>query len=191
MYRVDRLAISAGITNSSLMENAGWAVAKHIIDYWSPGQVAILCGKGNKGGDGFVVVRYLFEAGWRVRLGLSDKNGFKTLCGDAKKMSDRWSSDVRDLDIRLLHSASLIVDAIFGSGISRPFSEHVKELLEAADNSGVPIVDVDLPSGVNGDTGEILGFAPRCHSTVTFFRPKLGHFLGPGADRIGNFFLRI
>ena len=138
------------------------------------------------GGDGFVVARYLSEAGWRVHLGLYDKNGFKTLCGDAKKMSDGWSGDVHALDARLLDGASLIVDAIFGAGISRPVSGHVKELLQAADNSGVPIVAEDLPSGEYGDTGEILGFAPRCHFTVTFFRPKLGHFLGPGADKIRN-----
>ena len=186
MYRADRLAISAGISSLSLMENAGRAVAKQIIDNWAPGEVAIMCGKGNNGGDGFVVARYLFEAGWRVRLGLYGKNRFKMLCGDAKKMSDSWSGDVRALDPSLLDGASLIVDAIFGAGISRPVSGQVKELLQAADNSGVPIVAVDLPSGVNGDTGEIFGFAPRCHSTVTFFRPKLGHFLGPGADKIGN-----
>ena len=189
MYRADRLAILAGINSLSLMENAGRAVAKQIIDKWAPGEVAIMCGKGNNGGDGFVVARYLSEAGWRVRLGLYGKNRSKMLCGDAKKMSDCWSGDVRALDPSLLDGASLIVDAIFGAGISRPVSGHVKELLEAADNSGVPIVAVDLPSGVNGDTGEIFGFAPRCHSTVTFFRPKLGHFLGPGADKIGNLFV--
>ena len=189
MYRADRLAISVGMSSLSLMENAGRAVAKRIIDNWAPGEVAIMCGKGNNGGDGFVIARYLSEAGWRVRLGLYDKNGFKALCGDAKKMSDGWSGDVHNLDARLLDGVSLIVDAIFGAGISRPVSGHVKELLQAADNSGVPIVAVDLPSGVNGDTGEILGFAPRCHSTVTFFRPKLGHFLGPGADKIGNLFV--
>lgn len=189
MYRAERLAISAGISSLSLMENAGRAVAKQIIDHWAPGEAAIMCGKGNNGGDGFVVARYLSEAGWRVRLGLFGKNRSKTLCGDAKKMSDCWSGDVRPLDTRLLDGASLIVDAIFGAGISRPVAGHVRELLEAADNSGVPIVAVDLPSGVNGDTGEILGFAPRCHSTVTFFRPKLGHYLGPGADRRGNLFV--
>ena len=89
------------------------------------------------------------------------------LCGDAKKMSDCWSGDVRAFDPSLLGGASLIVDAMFGAGTSRPVSGHVKELLEAADNSGFPIVAVDLLSGVNGDTGEILGFAPRCHPTVT------------------------
>ena len=81
-----------------------------------------------------------------MRLGLYDKNGFKALCGDAKKMSN-GCGDVHALDTKLLDGASLIVDAIFGAGISRPVSGHVKELLQAADNSGVPIVAVDLLVG--------------------------------------------
>ena len=190
MYRADRLAIDAGIGSLSLMENAGRAVAKHIIENFPSADVAIMCGRGNNGGDGFVIARHLSEAGWRVRVGLLGNNSSKMLVGDGKKMSERWSGAVEPLDARLLNGASLVVDAIFGAGISRPISGNVRELLEAADNCGVPIVAVDLPSGVNGDTGEILGFAPKCHSTVTFFRPKLGHFLGPGAERMGNLYVK-
>jgi len=186
MYRADGLAFDAGISNLSLMENAGRTVAMYIIDNWDPGEVAVMCGRGNNGGDGFVVARLLSEAGWRVRVGLLGFDSPKVLTGDVKEMAERWSGDICPLDTSLLDRASLIVDALFGAGISRPVSEIVREVLEAADNSGVPIVAVDLPSGVNGDTGEILGFAPTCHSTITFGRPKLGHFLDPGADRLGN-----
>ena len=177
MAEADRLTVAAGIPAIDMMEHAGGAVAREIGRRWKARPVIILCGPGNNGGDGFVAARYLDEAGWPVRialLGLSDH-----LAGEARHHAERWRGAVEPLTPTALDGAELVIDAIFGAGLSRPLEGPAAETLAAATGRGQPIVAVDVPSGVMGDTGEVLGAVPAL-LTVTFFRKKPGHLLLPG-----------
>jgi NAD(P)H-hydrate epimerase len=183
MGEADRLAIAAGTPGEVLMDNAGASVAHAILQRWSPRPVAVLCGPGNNGGDGFVVARHLAEAGWRVRLALLGPRD--RLKGDARHHADRWSGTVEPLTPAALEGASLVVDAIFGAGLSRALDGPAAETLAAAAREGLPIVAVDVPSGLMGDTGQVLG-AVAADLTVTFFRKKPGHLLLPGRNLCGD-----
>ncbi|MCD6074930.1 MAG: uncharacterized protein K0Q70_1813 [Rhodospirillales bacterium] len=185
MGRADMLAVEAGVPSLDLMEAAGRAVADAIAAHWSPRRVSILCGPGNNGGDGFVVARLLGEKGWPVRVGLLGD----ALKGDAKANADRWNGSIEELSIEVLNGAELIVDALFGAGLTRPLDGIARELVETINQNGMPCVAVDVPSGVFGDTGEVMGCAPRCALTVTFFRKKPAHLMAPGRDLCGRIVL--
>jgi len=184
MYRADRAAAAAGVPGERLMEAAGTAVVKEILDRWTPREVLVLCGPGNNGGDGFVVARLLRDQGWPVRLALLGARD--RLKGDARTNADRWTGAVEPLDAGLLEGAGLVVDALFGAGLARPLEGAVRDIAEAIGAQGLPCVAVDIPSGVHGDTGAVLGAAPRASATVTFFRAKPGHYLFPGRERCGD-----
>ena len=177
MGEADRLTVVAGTPSNLLMENAGGSVAQAIIKRWSARPVTIMCGPGNNGGDGFVTARHLVEAGWSVRLALlGAREGLKD---EARHHAERWSGAVEPLTPAALEGAELVVDAIFGAGLSRALEGPAEETLAAAAQKGTPIVAIDVPSGVMGDTGEVLG-AVAVVLTVTFFRKKPGHLLLPG-----------
>lgn len=182
MYSADRGAVEAGVSSDTLMENAGSAVADAIRSRWQACPVAILCGPGNNGGDGFVVARLLHEAGWTVRLGLL--GDIEALKGDAKRNADRWSGGVEPLSPALLEGAELVIDAVFGAGLARDIDGPVRETIEAIGDR--PTVAVDVPSGIHGDSGAVLGVAARASLTVTFFRRKPGHLLLPGRAYCGE-----
>ena len=185
MYAADRAAISGGIAGTELMENAGRAVAGAIIARWPrAGLAVVLCGPGNNGGDGFVIARLLREAGFPVRLGLL--GAADRLSGDAAAMAARWQGGIEPLTVALLDGAALIVDALFGAGLARPLEGAALQVLAAAHNLGAPIIAVDMPSGVEGTGGQVLGFAPHAALTVTFFRKKCGHLLMPGRAHCGE-----
>jgi NAD(P)H-hydrate epimerase len=177
MGEADRLTVAAGTTGTVLMENAGTLVADAIGRHWSARPVTILCGPGNNGGDGFVAARHLAEVGWAVRLALLGSPAH--LKGEARYHAARWSGAVEPFTPSALDGAELVVDAIFGAGLSRALEGMAAETLAAAARKGVPIVAIDVPSGVMGDTGESLG-AVAAALTVTFFRKKPGHLLLPG-----------
>ena len=184
MYEADRRTIASGTTGLALMEAAGSAITREILKKWSPRKTVILCGPGNNGGDGFVVARLLHQKGWNVRvllLGTRDK-----LTGDARTNAERWPFDVQPLCPQNLTNAQLIVDAIFGAGLARDIDGIVAETLCAARNLDVPIVAVDTPSGIDGNTGEIRGTAIPADLTVTFARPKTGHLLLPARQYCGD-----
>ncbi len=185
MYRADAAAAASGVPSLSLMEAAGRSVAAAIRQRWRPQPVAVLCGPGNNGGDGFVVARLLQAEGWPVRLGLLGDAG--KLRGDAAVNAGRWRGPVRPLDDPLLLARDpLIVDALFGAGLARPLEGRVAGLLDEIGHRRLDCVGIDVPSGVHGDTGEVLGTAPHCRLTVTFFRAKPGHLLLPGRERCGE-----
>jgi hydroxyethylthiazole kinase-like uncharacterized protein yjeF len=179
----DRSAIAAGIPGAELMQSAGSAVVAQIMRRWSIRPVTVLCGPGNNGGDGFVVAVELASAGWPVRVALLGP--LDQLKGDARHHAMRWSGRVEALTPAALDSAGLIVDAIFGSGLSRSLNAEVADTLAAAAELGVPLVAIDVPSGVMGDTGESLG-AVAASCTVTFVRKKPGHLLLPGRALCGE-----
>ena len=182
MYAADSAAVEAGIASETLMENVGAAIAQAIRDRWEPCRVAILCGPGNNGGDGFVVARLLGEAGWMVKLALLGDS--EALKGDARINADRWTGTVEPFAAGVLDNAELVVDAIFGAGLARDIEGPVRDVIEAI--GGRPTVAVDVPSGVHGDSGAIRGTAPRADLTVTFFRRKPGHLLMPGRAYCGE-----
>jgi NAD(P)H-hydrate epimerase len=177
MGEADRLAILGGVPGQTLMDNAGGAVARAVIERFGKAPVLVLCGPGNNGGDGFVAARHLARQGWSVRVGLLGEPG--ALRGDAGFHARMWSGAIDKISPGLLSGAALVIDALFGSGLSRPIDGVAKATLRAAAEMGLPIVAVDVPSGLNGDTGEDWG-AARAALTVTFFRKKPGHMLLPG-----------
>jgi NAD(P)H-hydrate epimerase len=175
MGEADRRTIAAGTAGIVLMENAGRAVADAISRRWPVRPIAVLCGPGNNGGDGFVAVRILAERGWPVRLALLGDRA--RLTGDAALAAARWTGPVEALSRNCLVGAALVVDALFGAGLSRDIDGIAAEILGAVE---VPVIAVDVPSGIDGATGAVRGVAPRAAVTVTFFRRKPGHVLLPG-----------
>ena len=184
MYRADRAAIDGGIPGETLMENAGGGIAREIEQRWTARNAVVLCGPGNNGGDGFVIARHLRRAGWPVTVAVSGM--IEGLKGDAATMARQWTGTTVPLSPDCLAGAGLIVDALFGAGLTRPIEGVVAATIEAANQVAVPIVAVDMPSGVHGDSGAILGTAIRADLTVTFFRRKPGHLLLPGREFCGD-----
>lgn len=183
MEEADRRTIQAGTAGITLMQNAGGAVAEEIMRRWSARPLAVLCGPGNNGGDGFVAAAVLAAHGWPVRLGLLGPA--ERLRGDAAHHAGRWSGRIEALGLEVLEGAELAVDALFGSGLSRPLEAEVLRVLAGAAERDLPLVAVDVPSGLLGDTGESLG-AVRAALTVTFTRKKPGHVLLPGRELCGT-----
>lgn len=178
-------AMKAGVTSTSLMERAGQAAAQSILRGWEKRPVFVACGPGNNGGDGFVIAEILKAAGWSVRVGLLGQRG--ALKGDARLMADRYAaaggvieSIDRENSAALLTDCQLIVDALFGTGLTRVVEGAAHAFIDAANAHAAPVVSIDLPSGVHTDSGAVMGTAIKAHRTLTFFCAKLGHFLFPG-----------
>jgi NAD(P)H-hydrate epimerase len=184
MARADAMAVAAGVSNERLMEAAGTAVAREIARRLSKAPVVVLCGPGNNGGDGFVAARKLKEAGWPVRVALlGERTAMK---GEAGLNAKRWDGPVDALSEGVLEGAGIVVDALFGSGLARPLEGAPRAVIEAVAAKGLASVAVDVPSGVHGDTGQVLGAAAPARLTVTFFRRKPGHLLLPGRTLCGD-----
>lgn len=167
-----------------MMEAAGAAAANFIIRSIAPAPAVILCGPGNNGGDGFVVARKLKEAGWTVRAGLYGER--QNLKGDAALMANLYEGAVEPLTPFLLDGAGVIVDALFGTGLQRAIDGALRDAVAAANASPAPIFAIDLPSGVDADSGAVLGAAIQAAATVTFIAKKPGHFLYPGRALCGQ-----
>ena len=183
MAQADHLATRFGISLAQLMENAGKSVAEEIQKRWKPRPTLVLCGPGNNGGDGFVAARYLAKAGWPVRIALVGAR--ESLKGEALQNAMLWKAPIEALSAEAIAGAELIVDAIFGAGLSRRLDETCAAVLAAAGHAQVPLVAIDVPSGIMGDSGESLGAVPST-LTVTFFRKKPGHLLQPARALCGE-----
>lgn len=183
MGEADRLAISGGIPGIKLMDNAGRAVADAVAAHY-PGtaRVTVVAGPGNNGGDGFVAARYLAARGANVRVAFFGDRG--RLKGDSLTAANDWKGPT-DTASAALPPADVIVDALFGAGLDRPVEGAARAVIEAMNSSNIPIVSVDLASGVNGTTGAVMGAAIRASRSVTFFRRKPGHLLLPGRLHCG------
>jgi hydroxyethylthiazole kinase-like uncharacterized protein yjeF len=184
MAEADRRTIAGGVAGIALMENAGRSVADAVTARHPPGLgVAVVAGPGNNGGDGFVAARFLAERGYRVRVLLvGDPNRLKD---DAALAAQRWQGPTAAAAPAALMPADIVIDAVFGAGLDRPVEGVARALIEAM-NAAPCVYAVDLPSGINGTTGAVMGLAVNATETVTFFRRKIGHVLLPGRLHCGN-----
>ena len=183
MRAADAATIAAGTPGIALMEAAGRAVAEAAAVLAPRGPVLVLAGPGNNGGDGFVAARLLAEAGRDVTLMLLGAR--ERLRGDAARAAARWHGPVLPAAPEL-PEAAVIVDALFGVGLDRPLEGRAAELVAAANAAPAPILAVDVPSGLDADSGQPLGPAIEAAATVTFFRKKPGHLLEPGRSLRGT-----
>lgn len=189
MARADALAVASGVPAERLMEAAGRAVAAAAMARWSPRRAVVLAGPGNNGGDGFVAARYLAEAGWSVRVALL--GSMSALKGEAALNAQRWTGELLPLSVGAVEECDLVIDALFGAGLARPLDGIAREVAAAVAVRDLPCVAVDIPSGVYGDSGAVMGdgdggIAIRADLTVTFFRKKPGHLLLPGRELCGD-----
>jgi hydroxyethylthiazole kinase-like uncharacterized protein yjeF len=185
MAEADGLTIAGGTAGITLMENAGKAVAQAVSGRQSAGgRVVVIAGPGNNGGDGFVAARLLAERGYAVTVLLV--GAIEKLKGDAAAAAKAWGRGVAAAKPDELAGADIIVDALFGAGLDRPVSGLAQAMIEAVNAQAAPVVAVDLPSGINGTTGAVMGAAIKAQQTVTFFRKKQGHLLIPGRAYCGK-----
>ena len=184
MERADQLTIAAGTPGFALMLSAGQAVAEAAIDLVEEGPVVVVAGSGNNGGDGFVAAAELAARGREVSVILLCERD--SLQGDAASTARGWKYPVLPFNPQAIGRPALIIDALFGAGLNRPVKGEPHDMIDAINANGAPVLSVDLPSGINGDTGAVMGVAVRATETVTFFRRKPGHLLLPGRIHCGR-----
>ncbi|MBW2286012.1 MAG: NAD(P)H-hydrate dehydratase [Deltaproteobacteria bacterium] len=198
MRDLDRTAIETfGIREEILMENAGDAVYAVMRDRFGIAgkRFVIFCGLGNNGGDGFVVARKVHSNGGDARVFiLGDKNRFKGAAGLNLDIIAGMPLDVKSIEdaseIRWAVShCDVIVDAVFGTGLARDVGGLYGDVIDAVNESGKPVIGVDIPSGVNGDTGHVMGKAVSANVTVSFGLPKIGNLLYPGYALCGDLYV--
>ena len=187
--QADALAVAAGVPSLELMENAGRAVADSVTAaYRDARPVTVLAGPGNNGGDGFVAARLLHARGVAVRVLLLTEllAERERLSGDAAIMAGRYGGPVTRWNGEDFDSDGVLIDALFGAGLARPVEGEAADAIERVNRSGAHVIAVDLPSGIQGDSGSAMGTAIRADRTVTFFRRKPGHLLLPGRTHCGR-----
>lgn len=184
MAQADRLAVASGpFDGVGLMLNAGGAIYRELLArYPSALRYDVLCGPGNNGGDGYVVAALLHESGLPVRLWRLDhpREG-----SDCAVVAARCPVRAQPLEEFAPEPASVVIDALFGAGLTRPLGPLAEEMARMVAEAGVPVVAIDLPSGLSGHTGRARGSCFRADMTVTFFRKKPGHLLEPGRSLCG------
>ena len=190
MAEADRRTIAAGTPGIELMERAGQAVAENLMERVriGDGPVAVFCGPGNNGGDGFIAARVLHAAGYEVALGLLGAR--ESLQGDAAEAARRWGRRPLPVTHVALEGAAAVVDALFGAGLARDLDGEARAIVERINAwraaGGGCTLAVDVPSGLDGNTGRIRGVAIEADATTTFFRRKPGHLLLPGRVLCGD-----
>lgn len=187
MRQLEHGRFAAGQSSLAAMEAAGNAVADAVLkQHPEPGQAVVLAGPGNNGGDGYVVARRLAEAGWRVMVG--SWGDPEALRGDALTMRHKWHGSIVPLADALVQVTpdATVVDALFGIGFGRPVEEGLADAVRAACQRAKLVVAVDVPSGVDADTGRVVSDMALADVTVTFGALKLAHALEPSRSRCGE-----
>ncbi|MCE2521077.1 MAG: NAD(P)H-hydrate dehydratase [Alphaproteobacteria bacterium] len=180
MQEADRRAVASGISEDVLMERAGAAVAKAAMKRLPSGRVVVLSGPGGNGGDGYVAARILADRGWPVRVCALRPDA---MTGATRRMAELWTGETAAVTAACVSDADLVVDALFGAGLSRDLDPSLAAMFAGI---RVPVIAVDMPSGIDGDTGWIRGGAVSAQATVTFCRRKPGHVLMPGRRLCGD-----
>src|SRR5258707_8126800 len=184
MERADQLTIAAGTAGFALMLSAGQAVAEAAMDLAEEGPILVVAGRGNNGGDGFVAAAELAARGREVSVVLLCERD--SLQGDGALAAKGWKFPVLPFNPQAIGKPALIIDALFGAGLNRPVRGEPHEMIEAINANGAPVLSVDLPSGINGTSGAVMGVAINALETVTFFRRKPAHLLLPGRMHCGR-----
>lgn len=192
MANADQIAINdllkQGRSGADLMEEAGLSVVRQITEVCDGSRVIVLCGPGNNGGDGFVIARHLQNSGWDVDVALLGE--ISKLQNDALEMANMWvnkcNGEIKPFAPEIIQNQDVIVDAVFGTGLSKDISGVVEQVIEAANESDAFKIAVDIPSGIKGDTGQILGQAFKADQTITFCRLKPAHLIYPGKNYCGK-----
>src|ERR1700757_113196 len=184
MERADRLAIAGGTPGFALMLSAGQAGAEAAKDLVEEGPILVVAGPGSKGGGGFVAAAELAAQGREVSVSLMGERD--SLKGDAASAAKGWKHPLLPFTPQAVGKPVLIIDALFGAGLNRAVSGDAHDMIAAINANGAPVVSVDLPSGINGTSGAIMGIAVRATETVTFFRSKPAHLLLPGRIHCGR-----
>ena len=184
MERADRLTIAAGTPGFALMLSAGQAIAEAAMDLVEQGPILVVAGRGNNGGDGFVAAAELAARGREVSVILLCERD--SLQGDAASAARGWKYPVLPFNPQAIGHPALIIDALFGAGLNRSVKGEPHDMIEAINANSAPVLSVDLPSGINGDAGAVMGVAVRATETVTFFRRKPAHLLLPGRMYCGR-----
>ncbi len=196
MASIDRRAIDSGVPGIELMEAAGQGITRvveNLLGELQNRHIVILCGKGNNGGDGFVVARQAIQRGAKVQVFTA--TSANEITGDAKTNFNRLPSDsVQSVDRiatvqNALTNADIAIDALLGTGIRGPARGIYADLINALSRAKCPIVAVDIPSGLNADTGKTEGPCATATCTVTFALPRIGHFFYPGRAQCGKLHL--
>ena len=184
MAEADRQTIAGGVPGIRLMERAGQAVADAVAARFHTGsRIVVVAGPGNNGGDGFVAARLLAARDYHVVVALVGE--LTRLKGDAALAANDWSGPVIAASAEALDGAHVVIDALFGAGLDRPVVGLARAMIESMNVHSAPVIAVDLPSGINGTSGAVMGAAVRAALTVTFFRKKPGHLLLPGRLHCG------
>ncbi|MFS8144221.1 NAD(P)H-hydrate dehydratase [Rhizobium sp. BR 249] len=185
MSAVDAAAAASGIDSFGLMERAGAAVAAAALRL-HPGSLrfVVLCGPGNNGGDAYVAARHLRESGAAVALfHLGDPSRLR---GDAARARAGCAVEGEGLGLYRPATGDVVIDGLFGAGLTREVPEDVRALIGRVAEAGLPVLAIDLPSGLDGRTGKVLGAAFAAHNTITFMTRKPGHLLMPGRELCGE-----
>lgn len=184
MKCAEQAACSGKTTSFTLMQRAGKAVADEIVTRYSKQAVLVLCGPGNNGGDGFIIASALKKKSWPVSVAcVADVHDLQ---GDASRAAETWHGEVTSFEELEIPDEGLIVDAVFGTGLSREIDGQVFETLFELRSTDCPIIAVDMPSGMNADTGDCQECTPQAELTVTFAYKKPGHLLLPGRMACGE-----
>jgi len=172
-YTINKL----GVSSQTLMCRAGICIAEEVKKVAEGKSVTVVCGTGNNGGDGFVCAELLRKSNFNVKVYALDGN----LSSDCAREKSAYKGEYTDS-----LTADIIIDCIFGTGLSRDITGKIRDIIEAINKSGAYVISADIPSGINGDSGEVCGCAVRANLTVAIAEYKLGHFLGDGIDYCGG-----
>ena len=185
MYAADKETIAKIMPENDLVENAGFAAACQIAKKYGKQPVLVACGAGNNGADGFVAARVLSRRGYSVKVAFAgSKDKMSPACRFA---AERFDGIVLPLSPDCLHRfKGVVVDALFGIGLSRPIQGEIADFITALNASSLPVVSLDIPSGVFADTGAVSPATVKSDLTVTFCRPKPAHFLYPAKEYVGD-----
>ncbi|MFL2815605.1 MAG: NAD(P)H-hydrate epimerase [Alphaproteobacteria bacterium] len=188
-YELDRLCVRRGIKFSDLIENAGKSAFIKIEKKIIPSlkgfnkKILILCGPGNNGGDGLVIAKYLLKSRYKVDISFPILNKINKHTNEKLKNLDISAQKLNDLD---LNKYSMIIDSIFGIGLNRNFSNNFIKIIEKINKTKSCKVSIDIASGINSDSGDLMPISIKANHTITFVAPKVGHYLLPGKINSGN-----